>query len=644
MKSISKKIAVIYCSIFSVWLLALVTIAFFLMRNLDIQQNSVIAAGLVIWLIFSVAGSLVCLFKTRPVDRTLKAINGIGDADVVKVSQQILDLPLFLTVEFVILFLTSFALYYGILRNYGCNTLSASSVFVPAIAGCIGVSPLMFFVSGFLLRDTNSKISMVMNARNIQWETKKIGYRFKLYYAFGASILAVTFWLVCFGYYFSIYSNVDTTLAHYKFLQESALENMPEDVKKSLSRESVIPYLSTLRFEKHGVMMLVDTSGQVVYTTKETPLFVERWTDINRMLLRDFRALNSNSFYENEQGNLICYTPISSQYSLVFMSNIADITTHVSGFLFWAMIFSMIGIAILFVNAWVFSQWIVSALEYISRLMLAVSTGDLTQKACRDSQDETATMLESYNHLLTKLSTVLKQIDSASTSVSNAGKQAASFSQQLSHSTSEQVSSAEEVSSSMGEMAMNIQQNAENAANAERIAIKAAEGIHAGQCSFEQSVDAMQRIAERITIINEIAFQTNLLALNAAIEAGRAGEHGKGFAVVAEQVRALAEESKTSAGAINDLAGNSATMSEETGRQLADMVPEIERTSTLVQEITVASHQQSLGARQITTAIQQLSRIAQQNAASAEEMQAGSEELSNQAGQLKELVGFFKMQ
>jgi methyl-accepting chemotaxis protein len=195
----------------------------------------------------------------------------------------------------------------------------------------------------------------------------------------------------------------------------------------------------------------------------------------------------------------------------------------------------------------------------------------------------------------------------------------------------------------MEQMASNIKQNADNAQQTEKIALKAAQDAREGGKAVAETVGAMKEIAAKITIVEEIARQTNLLALNAAIEAARAGEHGKGFAVVASEVRKLAERSQTAAAEISKLSRSSVDVAEKAGEMLGRIVPDIQRTAELVQEINAASNEQNSGAEQINKAIQQLDQVIQQNASATEETASTSEELSSQSEQLLESIGFFKI-
>jgi methyl-accepting chemotaxis protein len=214
---------------------------------------------------------------------------------------------------------------------------------------------------------------------------------------------------------------------------------------------------------------------------------------------------------------------------------------------------------------------------------------------------------------------------------------------EMSQGVSEQAASSEEATTSIREMATAIRQTAENAGQTERIAADTAQNAIEGGRVVTETVAAMKDIAERITIIDEIAYQTNLLALNASIEAARAGQHGRGFAVVATEVRKLAERSAVASKEIGDLSRTSVQLAEKAGKLLERIVPDIQRTANLVGEISVASRQQSGGTEQLDRAIQQLDKVTQQNAASAEELSATAEELSGQAKSLQDSVAFFRI-
>ena len=274
----------------------------------------------------------------------------------------------------------------------------------------------------------------------------------------------------------------------------------------------------------------------------------------------------------------------------------------------------------------------------------AVANGDLNVILKVDQKDEIGDLTAALSEMVFKLKDIVTNIITGADNIALASQDMASTSQQMSQGANEQASSAEEVSSSMEQMSANIQQNTDNAQQTEKIAMVASAGIREGNDASMESVKAMKQIAEKIAIINEIAFQTNILALNAAVEAARAGEHGKGFAVVASEVRKLAERSGAAAKEIDEVSKRGVLISEEAGRKLEKIVPEIEKTAKLVQEISASSVEQASGSNQVNTAIQQLNQVTQQNAAASEEMATASEELASQAEQLKEIVSYFKVE
>ncbi|MBF0529706.1 MAG: hypothetical protein HQK55_10640, partial [Deltaproteobacteria bacterium] len=284
---------------------------------------------------------------------------------------------------------------------------------------------------------------------------------------------------------------------------------------------------------------------------------------------------------------------------------------------------------------------LIEAMNEVTMAATEIAAGDLMVKIKeRSPQDKLMQAMASMVHGLTD---VAQNIRVAADQVTAGSQELSTAADTLSQGATMQAASVEEVSASMQEMAASIGQNSENAQQTEKIALKAAEDGKESGKAVAATVIAMKEIAGKISIIEEIARQTNLLALNAAIEAARAGEHGKGFAVVASEVRKLAERSQMAASEINKLSASSVQVAEKAGEMLGRIVPDIQKTADLVQEITAASGEQTTGAGQINQAIQQLDRVIQQNAASSEQMAATSTELLGQAEQLQNTVSFFKI-
>lgn len=272
-----------------------------------------------------------------------------------------------------------------------------------------------------------------------------------------------------------------------------------------------------------------------------------------------------------------------------------------------------------------------------------IASGNLNASLEIDQKDEVGILAIELKNMAVRLKEIMLNIIIGVDNILDVSQQMSKTSEQLSMGASQQASSAEEVSSSMEQMVANIEQNTENAQQTEKIVLVATKKIKEGSSSTNIAVDSMKNIADKIKIINDIAFQTNILALNAAVEAARAGEHGKGFAVVASEVRKLAERSKVAADEIDSLSKNGVQISDIAGKQLNELVPEIEKTAKLIQEITASSIEQNSGANQVNGALQNLNQITQQNASSSEEMSSTSEELANQAEHLRELISFFKI-
>jgi methyl-accepting chemotaxis protein len=312
-----------------------------------------------------------------------------------------------------------------------------------------------------------------------------------------------------------------------------------------------------------------------------------------------------------------------------------------------AMVFaSVIGVAIVLgALALVrFGRSLSGRLGELSRIAgLIAHEGDLTQEVKPSGTDEVADLQEAMAVMARRLAEVIAQVRAGADALAGAAGQVANTSTSLSTGTGEQAASVEETTSSLEEMSASIGQNAENSRQTEQMANQGARNAEESGRAVGETVGAMKSIAEKISIIEEIAYQTNLLALNAAIEAARAGDHGRGFAVVATEVRKLAERAQKAAKEIGELAGGSVQVAERSGRLIADLVPAIRKTADLVQEVAAASQEQSAGVGQVTKAMSVVDQVTQRNAAAAEELSSTAEEMSAQAEELTRTVGFFKL-
>jgi methyl-accepting chemotaxis protein len=351
---------------------------------------------------------------------------------------------------------------------------------------------------------------------------------------------------------------------------------------------------------------------------------------------------------EDYNGNpvLSAYEPVDvygKTWALLAEQDVAEVQAPIEALV--QSILIVAGVAALLVALLAFFVATTMARPMIKGVSFAreVAEGNLNANIDVQQKDEIGQLADALRDMVNRLRSVVSDISAASSNVSTGSQQLSSSSQEISQGTTEQAANAEEVSSSMQQMDSNIQQNADNAAETEKIAQKSADDADEGGKAVKETVEAMNQIAEKISVIEEIARNTNMLALNAAIEAARAGEYGKGFAVVASEVRKLAERSQKASNEISELATNSVEVANSAGEKLDSLVPDIKKTAELVQEISAASSEQRSGSQQVSKAITQLDQVIQQNASQAEELSSTAEELSSQAEQLDASISFFQV-
>jgi len=403
-----------------------------------------------------------------------------------------------------------------------------------------------------------------------------------------------------------------------------------------------------------------DWDTTFVNTLNEVELKVQEFFDLQRVVMENLSTfesyddvmamMESENLVQSDGDIVIAEEALNGQMaSLIAICDVKcdDIASSIATWstiqLIFVIIFSLIVMAMATAVGVILFNTIVEPLKKGVAFAQAIGEGDLTAEVEVKSEDEIGQLARALTEMVTNLRKIVVSIEHNANELVDSGDSLKGSSLKLNKGASEQAASAEEVSTAIEEMVANIDQNTENAVATEKITAATVENVTLSSQYSAEAAEAMSQISQKITIISDIAFQTNILALNAAVEAVRAGEHGRGFAVVAAEVRKLAERSKQAANEIVSLVAKGMKVSQQAGEKAKDLVPEMEKTTVLIKEISAASVEQKTGAEQINMAMQNLNVITQENASAADELTNSSVQLSELASNLKSAVSFFKL-
>ncbi len=641
MRNFTLKSVLIFLLFWVVWSAIIVVSSFTLMNNRPEQLYLIIRPGIIIWLIGAFIGSIAYIALVKPIKSGYTELTELSDEELKSLSRKSLDLNIKATIVFAAIWLVAtLAQYFIMLSEFGL--LASNTIWTGGLSGFLAVPFMMYGVYSLLLSDVNRSFSEEMNKRKFISKGIFLGIRDKLILVFGFSIIAISIWIGIFGFY----TGMNQMIEEVKSSRHVQLDIISQQLAfrtdiKNTSNTNLLSEINKIIVPENERLLLVDSTGTILSQFDSLSIYESKMVNIKSLIKAHIN--NENCIYDNVNQNVICNISLNNGVSLVLLINISDNTSRMVSFWIWLGVFILIGITVGGTNAVTLSAWMGYSTNNIRQLLDNIAANNYSKNATKDANDEFGIIADKYNVFIEQTRKLLDSLQDMSLSVYSASNQLSAISQQLAQSTNEQAATVEEISSSIEEMAATVHQNSENAYQTEKTARNAEIGIIESQKATLNTVLKMRSINEMMKVITDIASKTDLLAINAAIEASKAGEFGKGFSVVASEVRKLAEQTQSAANDICNLTKESLLVAENAGSILTNIVPEVQNTTTLIQEISAASIEQNANTEQISHAIQQLNTVVQRNSATSEELSAGAEELASQSQNLQDTINVFKL-
>ncbi len=640
-KSLTLKTAGVFTGFWLIWNFAWIVSYFSLMNNSSEHFFDMLVPTLIVWFASAAFGLFLLYLFVKPIMQKYADYKNLSDKELLDVSKKSLNIHFIALIIYAAVWvLATTVLFYILKLHYGF--LAANSIWVGGLAGLIACPFMIFGIMPLMFSSINRSFSSELNTRELVMHGKYLNIRSKLLIVFGASIIGVVVWMGGFAYYTGINQMIEEVKISRTHFQEIIIQNFLNKTDKALTAAELIKELGSINLPENEILLISDKSGNLLSEFKNNqfqnkqPLAVSVKEIISKKYLK--------SDYDNVNENVIAYSSVNSEYNLVMIVNISKKTEWMNVFIFWFFVFLVVGIFVAFVNSMALSAWISKTILNLVQLFEKLAINDFSENATKDSEDELGTITEKCNSFINSVRKLIRNIQTNAESLAGSSDEIRGTAISLSSGATVQASTVEEISSSLEEMSAGITQNAANSKNTDSLARNVSKQAEEGGKAVSDTVDAMKKISQKISLIEDIAYQTNLLALNAAIEAARAGDNGKGFAVVAGEVRKLAEKSQSAAQEINLLASGSVLIAEKAGTLLLEIVPNIKHTSELIQEIKKSSEEQDLGANQISVGMQQLTEVTQNTASSSEELAASAENLFKHAQQLQEMIIKFKLE